>query len=182
MQVTAECKCKMKTSWKFLQVCHCQAKRTFRATCISKEIEELLENGDVVLGKDICIKPNLLSFADDSAQESSSDPWQNPVPPADMLKFASLARLGTLLVMKAKKLQYFLIKSVGNRSDIGVPSLQKKRPALVKSFKPAPGLSFCFLACLSQAGVLGGDTSAIVVSAVETHSPIQAAAIPLIDL
>ena len=47
------------------------------------------------------------------------------------------------------KEQYFLERSEGNKSPIGVPSLHRSRPAFVKSFKAAPALSFGFLECLS---------------------------------
>jgi hypothetical protein len=95
----------------FLQVCRCLSNRlrTFRSTCISKEIDKLPGNGDVVLGKDICMKPNLLSFAGMTVLENLHlIPGWNPVPPADMFKFASLVRLGTLIVMKAKETALFL--------------------------------------------------------------------------
>jgi hypothetical protein len=111
MQVTAEWKCKMNTWGMFPQVHCCWANhlRTFRATRISKEIDELLMNGDVVLGKDICVKPNLLSFAGMTVLKNLHlIPRWNPVPPTDMLKLASLVRLGTLLVMEAKETAVFL--------------------------------------------------------------------------
>ena len=111
MQITAECKCNMNTCRTFPQVCGCQANRlhTFRATCISKEVDELLGNGDVVLGKDICIKPNLLSFAGMRVLKNLHLILRrNPIPPANMFKFTSLVRLGTLLVMEAKETAVFL--------------------------------------------------------------------------
>ncbi len=70
----------------------------------------------------------------------------------------------------------FFERSVGNNFMIGVLSLQRNRPAFVKSFEPAPGLSFCLLEVLLQAGVPGGDTSALVFSAAG-HSLTLVAAI-----
>ena len=61
------------------------------------------------------------------------------------------------LSWKQKKEQYFFERSEGSKSPTGVPSLHRSRPAFVKSFEPAPTLSFGFLECLSQAGVPGGD-------------------------
>ncbi len=111
MQVTAECKCKMNICRMFPQVRCSRANRlcTFRATRITKEIDELLRNGDVVLGKDIYIKPNTLSFAGMTVLENHYLilGW-NPVPPADMFEFTNLVRLGTLLVMEAKETAVFL--------------------------------------------------------------------------
>ncbi len=52
------------------------------------------------------------------------------------------------LSWKQKKEQYFFERLAGNNSKIGVPSLQRKRPALVKSFAPAAVLTFCFLLVL----------------------------------
>jgi hypothetical protein len=74
---------------------------------ISKELDKLLGNGDVVLGNLHQAKPSFLCWHD-SAQESSSIPRWNPVPLADMFKFASLVRLGTLLVIEAKETAVFL--------------------------------------------------------------------------
>ena len=39
--------------------------------------------------------------------------------------------------------------------------MQWKRPALVISFAPTAGFSFCFLGALLQAGVLGGEVSGL---------------------
>jgi hypothetical protein len=111
MQVIAECNCKMNTCGMFPQVLRCRVNRlrTFRARRISKEIDKLFGNGDVVLGKDICIKPNLLPFAGMAVLENLHlIPGRNPVPPANMFKFPSLVRLGTLLVMDAKETAVFL--------------------------------------------------------------------------
>ena len=63
-----------------------------------------------------------------------------------------------LLLWKQKKVQYFFDKSKGNSLFVWKPSLQWKRPALVKSFAPTAGLSFCFLGSLSRARVLGGGS------------------------
>ena len=65
--------------------------RTFRTTRVSEEIGELLGNGDVVLCKDICIKPHLLPFADMAVLENLYlILGRNPVPPADMFEIAGL--------------------------------------------------------------------------------------------
>jgi hypothetical protein len=78
-----------------------------------------------------------------------------------MVKVASLMRLRALLVMKAKEGTVLLGETGWKQMGTGVPSLQWKRPALVKSKDPAPFLSFCFFEVLSRAGVPGGDTSAL---------------------
>jgi hypothetical protein len=71
---------------------------------ISKEIDELFRNGDVVLGKDICVKPNLLSFAGMAVLEDLSLVFgRNPVPPADIVNFKGLTRHGTLPVREANE-------------------------------------------------------------------------------
>ncbi len=82
----------------------------FRATCISKEIDKLLGNGDIVLGKDICIKPNLLSFAGMAVlKDLSLVLGKNPVPPANMVEFTGLTRHGTLPVIEAEETAVFLV-------------------------------------------------------------------------
>ncbi len=78
------------------------------------------------------------------------------------------------LSWKQKKEQYFFERLVGNNSEIGVPSLQQNRPALVKSLEPVPGLSFYLLEVLSWAGVPGRDTSTLVFPTVGCSSMLVA--------
>jgi hypothetical protein len=73
------------------------------------------------------------------------------------LKLQNCLGLVHFLLWKQEKEQYFFERLAGNNSEIGVPSLHRKRPALVKSFALAAVLTFCFLLVLSRAGVLGGE-------------------------
>ena len=75
---------------------------------VSEEIGELLGNGNVVLCKDICIKPHFLFFASMTVLENLHLILRrNPVPPADMFEIAGLMRLGALLVMETKEAAVF---------------------------------------------------------------------------
>ena len=67
-----------------------------------------------------------------------------------------------------KKEHNFLLRSLGNNSAIGVPSLQRNRPALVKSL--VAGLTFCFFPTRSRAGVPGGEASGLTFRAAISHS------------
>jgi hypothetical protein len=79
-----------------------------------------------------------------------------------VIEFARLVRLGTFFVVETEKNTHNgLERSEGNKSNVGVPSVQWKRPALVKSFAPAVGFSFCFLVFMSLAGVPGGEASGL---------------------
>jgi hypothetical protein len=77
--------------------------------CISKEIDDLLGNINIVLGKDICVKATLLSFAGMAVLEDLSLVLgRNPALPANMVEFTGLMRHGTLPVMEAKEIAVFL--------------------------------------------------------------------------
>ena len=84
--------------------------------------------------------------------KSLSGLQQEFIPFPDVIEFACLVRLGTLFVVKTKKTHNGLDMTEGNKSGVRVPSAQWNRQALVKSFAPAAGLSFCFLVFLSFAG------------------------------
>jgi hypothetical protein len=108
------------------------------------------------------IEPDLLPFQSMAlVQDFCLVVGRDFVPFADVVEFACLIRLGTILLWKQEKPHSGLDRPEGKRSVVAVPSAQWKRPALVKSFNPpAAGLSFCFLFFLSRAGVLGGKCQA----------------------
>ena len=123
-----------------------------------------------MLSERVCIKPDL-STADMAMLKNFGLVFDgNLIPFANLFEIARLLWLGAFFVVKQKKEQYFLERSKGNKSPIGVPSLQRSRPAFLKSFEPAPALSFGFLEILSRAGVPGGDASDLVFSAAERSS------------
>ena len=64
---------------------------------------------------------------------------------------------------KEKKEHNFFSRSLGNNSAIGVPSLQRNKPAFVKSLEA--GLTFCFFPLRSRAGVPGGEASGLTFEA-----------------
>jgi hypothetical protein len=70
---------------------------------------------------------------------------RNHFPLSNVFRIASLIGLGALFVMETEERAIFFERLVGNKPKIGIPYLQWKRPAFVKSLMPAAGLSFGFL-------------------------------------
>ncbi len=102
-----------------------------------------------MLSERVCIKPDL-STADMAMLKNFGLVFdENLIPFANMFEIARLLRLESFFVVETEEEQYFLERSEGNKSPIGVPSLQRSRPAFVKSFEPAPALIFGFLEFLS---------------------------------
>jgi len=90
-----------------------------------------------MLCKKFGVKPGLLSFPGmEVLKNFLLSSGRELLPPSNVLKIASLIGLGASLLWKQKKVQYFFDKSKGNKSPLWKPSLQWKRPALVKSFAP----------------------------------------------
>ena len=120
-----------------------------------------------MLNESVSVKPDLSTTGMAMLENFGLVFDGNLIPFANMFEITRLLWLGAFLSWKQKKEQYFLERSKGNNSSIGVPSLHRSRPAFVKSFEPAPTLSFGFLKCLSRAGVPGGGASDLVFLAVE---------------
>ncbi len=75
--------------------------------------------------KGIGIEPNLFAMSHMAVLKNFDlVAGRNLVPLSNMLIFANLSRLGAFLAMETKERAILFLRFLGNKSKIGVPSLQ----------------------------------------------------------
>ena len=78
-----------------------------------------------MLCKGLGIKPNLFALSRMPVlKDFDLVVGRNLVPLSNMLIFANLSRLGAFLAMETKERAILFLRFLGNKSKIGVPSLQ----------------------------------------------------------